>query len=89
MRNATKTILDGESKLSKIDNGKDETNSLINRICLKNLINKLEKREQRIILLRYYNGKTQSEVAKMLGVTQVQISRIEKKILLNMRKEIL
>ena len=78
----------GETKISKISNGKDETAMLINKICINNLINELGTREKQIILLRYYKGKTQSEVAKILGVTQVQISRIEKKILLNMREKI-
>lgn len=80
--------LNGESKISKIDNGKDETGDLINKICLNNLIKDLEEREKKIILLRYYKEKTQSEVAKILGITQVQVSRIEKKILLNMRRNI-
>lgn len=75
----------GETKISKISNGKDETALLIDKICINNLIEELEAREKQIILLRYYRGKTQTEVAKILGVTQVQVSRIEKKILLNMR----
>ena len=78
----------GESKISKISNGKDETAILIDKICINNLIEQLEAREKQIILLRYYRGKTQSEVAKMLGITQVQVSRIEKKILLNMKEKI-
>ena len=52
------------------------------------LINELNDREKRIIILRYYKGKTQSEVAEKLGITQVQVSRIEKKILLDMRRKI-
>ena len=78
----------GESRISKIDNGKDETGDLINKLCLNNLIENLEEREKKIILLRYYKEKTQSEVAKILGITQVQVSRLEKKILLNMRRSI-
>ena len=77
----------GETKISKISNGKDETSMLIDKICINNLIKELDVREQQIILLRYYRGKTQTEVAKILGVTQVQISRIEKKILLNMKEK--
>lgn len=77
----------GETKISKISNGKDETALLIDKICINNLIEELEAREKQIILLRYYRGKTQTEVAKMLGVTQVQVSRLEKKILLNMREK--
>lgn len=78
----------GETKIGKIDNGKDETGELVNKICLDNLIKKLNEREQKIILLRYYKEKTQTEVAKILGITQVQVSRLEKKILLNMRQKI-
>lgn len=78
----------GETKISKISNGKDETALLIDKICINNLIEELETREKQIILLRYYRGKTQTEVAKMLGVTQVQVSRLEKKILSNMRNKI-
>ena len=78
----------GETKIGKIDNGKDETGELITKICLDNLIKKLSEREQKIIILRYYKEKTQSEVAKVLGITQVQVSRLEKKILLNMRQKI-
>lgn len=78
----------GETKISKISNGKDETAILIDKLCINNLIEELGSREKQIILLRYYRGKTQTEVAKMLGVTQVQISRIEKKILLSMREKI-
>ena len=78
----------GEAKISKIDNGKDETGELVNKICLDNLIKNLNQREQKIIVLRYYKEKTQTEVAKILGITQVQVSRLEKKILLNMRQKI-
>ena len=77
-----------ETKISKIDTGRDETGDLINRICLNNLIRDLEYREKEIITLRYYKEKTQSEVASILGITQVQVSRLEKKILLNMREKI-
>ena len=78
----------GESKISRITSNKDESNNIINKICVKELISELETREKQIIILRYYKDKTQTEVAKMLGITQVQVSRIEKKILLEMRKKI-
>ena len=77
----------GETKISRISNGKDETGILIDKLCVSDLIKELENREKQIILLRYYRGKTQTEVAKMLGVTQVQISRIEKKILTKMKEK--
>lgn len=78
----------GESKISKISNQKDETNILIDKLCIEELINKLETRDKKIILLRYYKGKTQTEVAKLLGITQVQVSRLEKRILSEMREKI-
>ena len=54
-------------------------------IALKGAINSLGQRERKIIILRYFMGKTQCEVSKIIGVSQVQISRIEKKILENLR----
>lgn len=78
-----------ESKASKIGNNKDEVGELINRMTIKTLIRELDKREQEIIMLRYFKDKTQTEVANMLGISQVQVSRIEKKILLQMREKII
>ena len=52
------------------------------------MINSLEKRDKEIILLRYFKDKTQSEVGKILGISQVQVSRIEKKILEKMKREL-
>ena len=78
----------GESKISKISNQKDETTILLNKLCVEELINNLETRDKKIILLRYYKRKTQSEVAKVLGITQVQVSRLEKRILSEMKEKI-
>lgn len=76
---------DARSIIDKIPNIKDETKNIIDKIALKQLIENLEDREKQIILLRFYKDKTQSEVAKVLGITQVQVSRIEKKILNSMK----
>lgn len=76
---------DARSILDKMPMVKDEDNHIVNKIALKQLIEKLEDREKEIILLRFYKDKTQSEVAKVLGITQVQVSRIEKKILHSMK----
>lgn len=78
----------GETKISKISTNIDETGNIINKLCVEELINDLENREKEIIILRYFRGKTQVEVAKKLGITQVQVSRIEKKILMTMRRKI-
>ncbi len=66
----------------------DEATTITNKITIQNLIKKLNDREKEIILLRFYKDKTQSEVAKIVGISQVQVSRIEKKILQNMKDEI-
>lgn len=51
------------------------------KIALKEAISDLEEREKLIVYLRYYKDQTQSEVAERLGISQVQVSRLEKKIL--------
>lgn len=71
--------------IDKISSGVDESEQIANRISIKNLIENLEEREKKIILLRYYKNKTQMEVAKILGISQVQVSRIEKKVLSSMK----
>lgn len=65
-----------------------EKDNLINHMVLKEVIEKLDPREKELIILRYYKDKTQVEVAKVLGISQVQVSRMEKKILLKMRKNL-
>lgn len=75
--------------LDKISNNKDEEEILTNKIAINELIKDLDKREQKIILLRFFKEKTQSEVSKILGITQVQVSRIERKILNNMKMKLI
>ncbi|MFT9847444.1 RNA polymerase sporulation sigma factor SigF [Aneurinibacillus sp. REN35] len=58
------------------------------KIALKEAIGKLSEREQLIVYLRYYKDQTQSEVAERLGISQVQVSRLEKKILKLMKEQI-
>ena len=58
---------------------------LTNKLVVSELINSLDKRDKELILLRFFKEKTQSQVAKILGITQVQVSRIERKILNSMR----
>lgn len=69
------------------DQGKDEQEGLLNHLLLKQLLSSLSENEQKLIKLRYYQDKTQTEVAKVLGISQVQVSRLEKKILLGMRQK--
>ena len=67
---------------------KDNQDELIDRMVLKAAIAKLPERERKIVILRYFRDMTQSEVAKAIGVSQVQISRIESKIMEKFKKEL-
>ncbi|MCH5254356.1 MAG: SigB/SigF/SigG family RNA polymerase sigma factor [Lachnospiraceae bacterium] len=63
-----------------------EKEKLLNHMLLEQLLNSLEEKERELIILRYYQDKTQVEVAKKMGISQVQVSRMEKRILLQLRK---
>ncbi len=67
---------------------KDGQEEMIDRMVLKEAIEKLPERERKIVILRYFRDMTQSEVAKAIGVSQVQISRIESKIMEQFRKDL-
>ena len=64
----------------------DEEEQNVDLIDLKDAIRGLEDRERQIIMLRYFKDMTQQQIAKVLGISQVQVSRIEKKVLLRMRE---
>jgi RNA polymerase sporulation-specific sigma factor len=70
------------------DKGRDEQESMMNHLVAEQLISSLGEVEQKLIRLRFYQDKTQTEVAKILGFSQVQVSRMEKKILLGLRERI-
>lgn len=60
---------------------------LLNKILVSEMLDSLDRRERQVIILRYFKEKTQSETAKTIGVSQVQISRIEKAVINKLRKE--
>lgn len=64
-----------------------EKEKVLDRMLIHQLIRNLDTRERQLIEYRYFQEMTQTEVAKMLGISQVQVSRLEKKILMRMRKE--
>lgn len=68
-----------------VDSKKNEQ-ELINRITVRQMLDGLEEKDRRLIELRFWEGKTQSESAKILGMNQVAVSRSEKRILLYLRK---
>lgn len=62
-------------------------NKWFDKIALKDIMDKLDERERLIVYLRYFKDQTQSEVADRLAISQVQVSRLEKKILLFMKNQ--
>ncbi len=69
----------------------DETQSdeiWTERVALREAIERLTEREKKILKLRYYEGKTQTEISAEVGISQAQVSRLEKNALGNIRKEI-
>lgn len=81
---------EGEDRSQIIDKlpANGDENDRINNIMLCDLIRSLPERDKKIIILRYYRDRTQCEVARILGVSQVQVSRLENKILTLLKQEI-
>lgn len=64
-----------------------ESEEVLDRLFLESLLDVLDERERKLITLRFFENRTQMQVADALGMSQVQVSRLEKKVLLQMRKE--
>ena len=80
---------DGETLMvEKLEGDDDMNEKLLNNITINDLINKLNKRDKKIIKMRFYFDKTQSEIAKELNISQVQVSRLENKILENLKRKL-
>lgn len=82
---------DGGDTVCVMDQVKDKKNTdeaWLEHIALENAINKLDEREQRILALRFFQGKTQMEVSAEVGISQAQVSRLEKNALNRIRKEL-
>ena len=85
-----KEMYSKDSAYTLMDLAEDDTNieeTVLNKIMVQQLMDMLESKERKIINLRYFKNKTQSQVAKEMGMTQVQVSRLEKKILNSRRNE--
>ena len=79
---------EGLTLADKISTGRDEQDLITNKIALTEVIEGLQDREKQVLLLRYFRGKTQKEVAALLNVSQVQVSRIERQVLAQMRRKL-
>lgn len=79
------TIGEGDNSpillIDRIDADNNNEVDLIDKIAIRQILDTLDARERQIIILRYFKEKTQVQIAKLLGISQVQVSRIEKKIL--------
>lgn len=74
--------------IDRISFNEGEEIDIIDRLALKEVLSSLEPRERQIIMLRYYKDMTQCQVAEMLNMSQVQVSRVEKKIIEKLRHNI-
>ena len=72
--------------MDKIPSKKNESEHIVNQILLEQLLGELGEKERKLIELRYFEDKTQTQTAKLLDMSQVQVSRLEKKIIGSMRK---
>lgn len=85
-----KSINSGEDQnlrlLDKLPDEREDQEHLLNQMVLEQLIRQLEPRSREIIMRRYFENQTQSQVAADLNISQVQVSRLEKKILRQMRE---
>ena len=78
---------DGMCLLDRLGSNEENEEKIVERITLNDYINKLNSRDKEIIFLRYYKGQTQAKVAKIIGISQVQVSRLEKKVLTDLRNK--
>ena len=86
-----KNVGNGEDKslclMDKIEDHRECQEELINHMVLEKLISQLGEKDREIIIRRYFRNQTQTQVAISLGISQVQVSRLEKKILKQMREQ--
>lgn len=75
--------------MDRIPSEKNESEAVVNQLLLQQLLEELDEKERRLIELRYFEEKTQVQTADALGMSQVQVSRLEKKVLGSMRKKCL
>ncbi|HIV34362.1 MAG TPA: RNA polymerase sporulation sigma factor SigF [Candidatus Blautia intestinigallinarum] len=87
-----KTIYRGEGNdiclLDKLEEKRDRQEESLNRILLEEILGSLSPQERQLIYMRYFQERTQTEIAGELGISQVQVSRMEKKILKRLREQI-
>lgn len=87
-----KTIYQGEgteiSLLEKLPEKENQQDRILDRIFLEEILDTLDAKQRQLIYMRYYKDMTQTEIARKLGISQVQVSRMEKKILIILRERV-
>ena len=87
-----KTIYQGDGSdiylIDKLEEETSQNDAVLNQLVLEQLLDSLTEKEREIILMRYYEDKTQTQVAEKIGISQVQVSRLEKKILQKLRDKL-
>lgn len=88
----SQTIYQGDGQditlMERLEQEQNDNEMVVNRLTLRQLIRKLPEKEQKIIVMRYFMDYTQSQIAAQMGISQVQVSRLEKRILKQMKREI-
>ncbi len=84
--NASLGESDDKTLGDRLESGEDCESTVINRVLVNELLEMFDDREKKIIVMRYFKQKTQADIAKIMGISQVQVSRIEKRVLGSMRE---
>ena len=74
--------------LDQIGDNKNNAETWLENVTLVEALKKLNEREKQILLMRYYYGKTQTEISNEVGISQAQVSRLEKNAISNIKKKI-
>ncbi len=72
--------------MDKLEEKEKQEEKILDRMMLKQLLETLDAKERKLIYLRYFADRTQSDVGKLMGISQVQVSRMEKRIMENLRR---
>lgn len=79
---------EGKPLIDRLESEDDPVDEMLSRLLLRQTLSSFGERDRKLIYLRYYQHRTQTQVAEQLGISQVQVSRLEKKILLKMREKL-
>ncbi|MBR4881772.1 MAG: sigma-70 family RNA polymerase sigma factor, partial [Clostridia bacterium] len=78
----------GSTVMDTLEDSRNSFSKLSDKLALRQCLDQLDERERKVILLRYFKNLTQSNIADMMGISQVQISRIESRVLEKLRKKL-